>query len=283
MKAFASRNIKVYFRDRAAVLYSLLGVLIVVGLYTVFLGDNLTSGLGSLQNGKLLVNGWLVAGICAITPVTTSMGALGSLVDDRSRKVSKDFMASPVRRYQLVLGYLAGGIVAATMMSLVVLVLGGGYLAASGMALPAPLTLLAIAGVQLLGILSGASMTFLLVSFFQTASVYSAASTVVGTVIGFLTGIYLPVGLLPEGVQWAVRIFPTTHVAALMRYLLLNGSSDKFFAGMPPQVQTEVWNELGVRIAIGDTLVPLWGSVVYVLAFIAIFFGLSVVVMSRKK
>ncbi len=39
MTIFIKRNLKVFFRDRAAVLFSLLAVFIIIGLYALFLGD----------------------------------------------------------------------------------------------------------------------------------------------------------------------------------------------------------------------------------------------------
>lgn len=38
LKAMVIRNLKLYFRDKAAVFFSLLGVLIIILLYVLFLG-----------------------------------------------------------------------------------------------------------------------------------------------------------------------------------------------------------------------------------------------------
>lgn len=277
MRSFAIRNIRLYFRDRASVLFSLLGVFVVVALYVVFLGQNMAQGYSNLvPKADLLINCWLVAGVCAITPVTTAMGAYGTMVDDRARGLSKDFMASPVRRSKLVGGYMAGGLVVALVMSLVVILIGGGWLLANGMALPGASWLLAYLGVQALAALSGASLTFLIVSLFKTLPGYSAASTLVGTVIGFLTGIYLPIGFLPGPVQWLVRIFPATHAAALLRDILLRGPAAEIFAGAPPQVVDEIWQSLGVRLWFGDTIIPQWSSVLYLAGFSLLCFALAV-------
>ena len=45
MKGLVIRNLKLYFKDKGAVFFSLLGVLIVIGLYILFLGDTFTDGL----------------------------------------------------------------------------------------------------------------------------------------------------------------------------------------------------------------------------------------------
>ena len=39
MNTFIKRNVRLFFRDRSAVFFSLLAVLIIIGLYALFLGD----------------------------------------------------------------------------------------------------------------------------------------------------------------------------------------------------------------------------------------------------
>ena len=60
---FAKRNLKLFFKDKVAVSCSLIGVLVVLGLYLVFLGDTLLSGLKDLDQAKFLIDSWLMAGV----------------------------------------------------------------------------------------------------------------------------------------------------------------------------------------------------------------------------
>ena len=57
MIAFAKRNLKLFFRDKSSVFFSLLSVLIVLGLYVLFLGDQLVSSMKDVTgaNRVLLV------------------------------------------------------------------------------------------------------------------------------------------------------------------------------------------------------------------------------------
>ena len=283
MSSFAKRNIMVYFRDRLSIFFSLLGVLIVVGLYALFLGDNLANSMNMLPNGKLLVNAWLAAGLCAITPVSTALGAMGAIVADRERDADKDFLSSPLPRRELAGGYLLGGLSTSCLMGMLMLVLGGIWLMTSDAALPGFSTLAALVGVQILSGINGSCMAFLIVSFLRTNSAYAAASTVTGTLLGFLTGIYMPIGSLPASMQAVVKIFPATHAASLTRWLLLQGPADAAFDGLPTSVIDEIYLSMGVRLQAGEALFPLWGSVLVLAGSAALFFALSVLVYGKKK
>jgi len=63
MIMLARRNLTVFFRDKAAVFFSLLSALIVFGLYIFFLGDLWTSNLESIVNGQEIMDSWLIAGL----------------------------------------------------------------------------------------------------------------------------------------------------------------------------------------------------------------------------
>jgi multidrug/hemolysin transport system permease protein len=44
MSAMVKRNLKIYFRDKASVFFSMLSVIIIFALYILFIGDSVNSG-----------------------------------------------------------------------------------------------------------------------------------------------------------------------------------------------------------------------------------------------
>ncbi len=283
MLTFAQRNIRLYFRDKTTVFFSLLSVIITLGIYVLFLGENMASSLSELENAPLLVNTWLIAGICTIAPVTTCLSALGVLVDDRANKISKDFLASPIQRYKLIGGYLLGGITASFLTSLFTFLLGGAWLLSQGLALPSFSAIAAIIGILLLSTFSAGCMSFFILSFFQTTSAFGAAGTIVGSLIGFLAGIYLPISAFPPIVQTIIKFFPPAHAAVLLRYYFLQDLSASVFQGAPASLQNDVWVSIGVRFKVGENLFPLWGSVLFLLGSGLLFFLLSMYPYAKKR
>src|SRR5690625_6917041 len=62
---------------------------------------------------------------------------------------------------------------------------------------------------------------YLITSSLKTMSAFSGLSTIVGTLIGFLAGIYIPIGLLPSYLQKIITLFPTTQAIVLLKDLLM--------------------------------------------------------------
>jgi multidrug/hemolysin transport system permease protein len=106
MIPFASRNIKLYFRDKATVFFSLLSVFIIIGLYVLFLGNAWTSEFPNQEYAKFIMNSWIMAGLISVTGFTTAIGAFEIMIQDRELKIEKDFLSAPVKRSSLAAGYL---------------------------------------------------------------------------------------------------------------------------------------------------------------------------------
>lgn len=270
------RNLRLYFRDRLGVFFSLLAAIILFLLYTLFLGNLQTQGLESAfpdaPDGavKSFVDSWMFAGIVGITAVTTGLGAFSTFVEDGASGRFRDFLVSPISRGQLVLGYLLSSFVIALTMTMVVLVASLAYLFfVDGFALTVPQLALTI-GYLALSCAAYAALSAFVVSFVRTTGAFSALSTIVGTVLGFLCGAYIPVGSLPEGVANVINALPFAQSSMIVRQQFTHGPLDDL-AGGQPQALEGLQAAYGITAHVGDWEVTV-PYVVAVLAAMAIVF-----------
>ncbi|HWQ57917.1 MAG TPA: ABC transporter permease, partial [Clostridia bacterium] len=274
------RNLKLFFRDKTAVFFSLLAVFIIIGLYVLFLGNMLTTGSDWLGDGaRFIMDSWIMAGLLAVTSLTTTMGAYGIMIEDRTKKVLKDFTASPVRRSVLVGGYVTSAFIIGVIMSVITFILAEVYIVVYGGSFMDAAGMLRVFGCILLSVLASSAMVFFLVSFFKSNNAFATASTIIGTLVGFLTGIYIPIGSLPASVQAVVRVFPVSHAGALMRQIMMEAPLKA--ANLVSEAEEGFRLSLGVNYKFGDTILPAWGSVLILLATAALFYALAILNISR--
>ncbi|MFJ7935888.1 ABC transporter permease [Sporosarcina sp. NPDC096371] len=283
MLAFAKRNILLYFRDKTSVFFSLLAVIILVALYVLFLGDMTAKQLPDFPAKKALLMAWFIAGMLAVTSMTTTLASFGILVDDRANNTYMDFYSSPISRTKLVGGYIISALIVGFTMCLGTLIVSNLFLVVSGEAMLPLGKMIATSGVIVLAVLASASMILLLVSFFKTSNAFAAASTVIGTLLGFLAGIYIPIGSLPDYLQTIVKLFPVSHSAALFRQILMETSLIDSFANAPVEMKEEFLFEMGIFYEINGEKASGLFSVFYLFATTLLFFTLSLFVMKRKK
>lgn len=283
MISFTNRNLKVFFKDKTAVFFSLLSVFIIIGLYVFFLGDIWINNFRNLPSIKYLMDTWLFAGLLTVVSLTSSMGAFGIMVDDKMKKIEKDFIVSPIDERKLVGGYILGAIIVGVIMSLVALVLFEVYFVLNGSSLIWGFTLVKVILLIILSTVANSSLVFFIVSFFKSNNAFATASTVIGTLIGFLTGIYLPIGQLPSNVQMIIKCFPPSHAGSLLRNVMMEGPMATTFANVPEQYIASFKESMGINFVFGDTVVTPLASIIILICTGLVFYGLSIINLSRKK
>ena len=282
MIAFTKRNILLFFRDKSSVFFSLLSVFIIIGLYALFLGDVWTQSLSNIPNARQVMDCWIMAGLLGVTSVTTTMGAFGIMVEDKTKKIQKDILSSPMKRSAIAGGYILSSYIIGVIMCVVACVPAQLYILLGGGSILPLDVWLKVLGLILITTLANTAIILYMVTFFQSNNAFSTASTIIGTLIGFITGIYLPVGNLPETVQWVVRLFPISHGVALFRQVMMEAELNTAF-GQMEAAKTEFGEFMGVTLKFGSFTVTPLVSIAILLVTTAVFFALSVWNISRRK
>ncbi|TCL59033.1 multidrug/hemolysin transport system permease protein [Kineothrix alysoides] len=282
MIAFAIRNLKLYFRDKGAVFFSLLAILIEIGLYVLFLGDVWTKDVSMFDGAREMMDNWVMAGVLATTGVTTSLVVLGNIVRDKEYKKIKDFVAAPVKNSKILMGYWIAAYVIGMLMSLITLAIAQAYIVWDGGSLIKPKACLTLILLLFVTNLMSTALMLLFVACFKTNSAFSAANTILGTLIGFLTGIYLPIGMYPEGVQWLIRLFPVSHAASLFRRIMMGDVMETSFDGVPADIVLDIKEQFGVVYKFGEEIMTFTGSMSFIIVTAVVCYLLAFF-LTRKK
>lgn len=287
LKELVLRNVKLYLRDKAAVFFSFLSVIIILALYILFLGkiqvNALDQNFGYSENNAWLVSAWIMAGILTVSTITVPLGAVGNLIDDRHNNILSDFYVSPIDRKTLALSYLISAWVIGAIMVFFNLVVGLVYVVMQGGDIPSVLQFLQLIGIMLLSICAFSSFFFYLSLFMKTRNAYGTLSTLVGTFVGFLGGIYIPIGQLGVGVQKVMNTLPVAHAVTLMRQVYMKGAVAAVFDGAPSEYYDSYASTFGLTIFFGDYEMQGYQMVLSLIVFMLVFYALSVLRLSRRK
>ena len=281
MLFLAKRNVTCYFRDRASVVFSLMAVIIVVMLYLLFLRNMLVSSYPDMDGMPQLIDAWVMAGILGIVPVTTSAGSLQTMIEDRTSGRIRDILVTPMSPAQIAGGYIIGTFLVGLSMSVITLAVCLTYLAATG----CPLSAGGIATSVVLLVpssLSGSIIVYAITSFLKSTGAFSGFFTVVSVLIGFLAGIYMPMGTMPDAMQVVGTLVPASHMAAMFRDGLAGDALDSVFSGAPSETLAGFRSDMGFDLGFGGFCFDPAASIVYVAAVTALFFAVAVVGIRRR-
>ena len=230
------RNMLVYFKDRQAILFSLLTSIILFVLYLLFLRGTFVDAINQALAGmpmirelvmdedlEMFTNIKLLVGIIGSAAITVPFSCLRTVTSDRESRVDQDILATPVSRGQIVMAYFTASALSAIVMTSVILTAGLVILQLQGNLYLGLGGVLSAYGVTALGCVSSTALFMNLVLFFRSGSASSAFFGILSAVSGFVIGAYIPVSQFSGGVRTVCNLFPASHITILLRNVLLNG------------------------------------------------------------
>ena len=219
------RNVKVFLRDKAAVFFSFLSVIILLGLYFLFLGRQYTTGgsFDSIEDNlkTFLGVGVIMGGVLVINTVSLSLGVMGTIVSDIETRRLEGFMVTPIERYKVILSYFISSTLVTVVLSLMMWGLTILYVGlSSGYWYNLETILVSSLLILFYTFISSALMLFL-VTLIKSQNAFGALAGVLGTVIGFMSGIYMPLFVLGKGMSNVASVVPFTHMTILLKQVIL--------------------------------------------------------------
>ena len=234
------RHCLVFLRDKTAVFFSFLAMIIIIVLMGVFLSkmnvDSILSLLEQFRRSKAtatdrknateLVYYCTLAGILMTNSLTVSTSVIGIYIDDIKSHAIDCFYSAPLGVF-LAFIVLDGGEMLSLTSLLKVIV---------GIALNVVLFSIVAYGISL-GL--------------KSSKGWSTFASISGTLVGFLGGVYLPMGFLPKGVASVLKFLPFLHGASILRKSCVQAALDKTFAGCPSEIATNYQEYVGITVKAG--------------------------------
>ncbi|MGB4594722.1 MAG: ABC transporter permease [Anaerolineaceae bacterium] len=281
----AKRVILIFFRDKSNVFFSLLGSIIMLMLYMLFLGSAWTnSETQAIMPGYIqMQNQWLMAGIVYITCFSTSINAMGQLPYDYQGRISDDLNVTPIARGKIVTGYVIGAFVCSAVMTILTILFTYGYLLVKSFDLPSVGQTFLVLLAALLCIIMNCAFGFLLASLTSSPRSFGSVGSVLLTLIGFLIGVYVPIGAMGKTTQAVMTLLPFSHGASLLR---LPFTHETLALATTPQSQPilqGVREFLGIDLVINSFKIQPWMSVLYMLVLSLVLITISSMRISKSR
>ena len=269
LMSLTKRDIKIFYRTKGNIFFSLLGVLILVVLHFAIFRQMYTDNWVQITTHipGFTVERWhlewttdslMFAAIIPIGAATISLTTIGLMVADRESNALSDFLVSPIRRGSLLTSYLASSfVVCFVMLAGFVLFFQIYFLLVYGVGF----TLLQIGMILL--VLMGAlifsnAFMLLLLSFFKTQQSFSAVGAIVGALSGFVSGAYIPLGMFGDTVGTVFSALPFAQITVLARGAFLHTLED-----VTPltheMLSGEIARGFGIELWLGSHHIPMWG------------------------
>lgn len=299
MKSFIAinkRNLGLYFRDYSAVFFSLLSMIITIMLMVFFLGDinnsdlldalKLVPGRGGAEDEILIRNFcflWTAAGIMTINASTVTHAFFSNMIKDRTGNRLNSLFVMPVKRPTFVLGYVSAAWVSGVIMSIVTLIVTEIIGVINGVDLLPVKTHFELILLIMLNTFVYSTIMFFMASVIKSQSAWSGIGIILGTLSGFLGGIYFPLGSMSETMQKVVKCFPFIYGTSLFRKVMLMPVEDALFNDTPEIIRSEVDKTMGLDLFLGNNQLSEPGKAYILIAVGVVFIIISTLFLTLSK
>jgi len=269
LTSLIGRDFKIFYRTKGNIIFSSLAVIILLVLHFVIFrnmyADNWEAIVSMIPGVSIdreslfwLVDSMMFSAILPIGAVSISITALGLMVADRELNVLNDFLVSPIKRNDLLASYLLSSLLIGFMLLLGFIVFFWIYFMvvySIGFTLiQLVYILLAVIG----SLIFANTFILLILTFIKKQSSLGAFGTILGTLNGFVSGAYIPVGMFGDTVGAILSALPFLQLTVLTRQAFLYN-----LGNITPltheMLSGEIARSFGLELWFGDTLVPIWG------------------------
>ncbi len=286
LKYLIIRNIKLYLRNKTNVFFSFLSMIIIIALYALFLADAQIESLSSQFSGsrniaEWLINSWIMGGIITVNAVNITLVLLVTMVEDESNNRIKDFLVAPLKKYQIIGGYLGSAIIVGTIMSILSAFIAGLYIVINGGEILSLINIIKVIIGIIFTVVSVSSMALFFLLFVKSEKTAATILSVVGTLIGFIAGVYVPIGLMPDFIQNIMKLLPITYSATMLKQIFVEAPSKLMFEN--PEELLEFNKMFGNVIYIGDKEVTYPMYLIILTATTILFFILALIKIKKDN
>lgn len=251
------RNVKLFARNRVQlILIMIMPFFYLYLLSTIFRSTHIDNPLP-----------YVLAGIVIIVVFQTSLNIAASTVEDIVSGYMKEVLVSPAKRIHIAIGQLLSSTTIATFQGMMILIVGY-FVGLKYTSIVTPLAVVSF--MMMIGLVFSAFGLFMAAAV-KNSQTFQIVSMAVTTPITFLCGVYVPLSLLPGGLQVAALFNPMTYAAAFFRALSLEKMSSP--------VDELIAEQLAFKVS--HFVITPHVSILIVCSFGALFLLLSTIAFSK--
>lgn len=288
--SLTQRNIKVFYRDKSRLIFSLFSPAIVLVLYEVFLKQNMINEFTqafsslSLSDSRIegLVQSWIISGALYLTTLSAAAAAINGYSYDRIEKRFDDFFVTPISRFELALSYLLSTMIVTFIVTMILylvsLLLLNNYLFFSWGIIEA---------IFLESLLSSAILSFFSMVFVHSEGGATTVVSLVNSLGGFLAGVYISFGALGKTLVNILGCLPFAQGSTLFRYRFMNVKLEEILNTIPSnmrfEIKEKVYSSLGISMRVFDKSISTGWIQIIALIFIVVLTILASMSLNKKK
>jgi ABC-2 type transport system permease protein len=205
--ALWKRGLKAFVRNKTGLIFSLIFPFFFVYVFgAIFKNDFIDNPIA-----------YMLSGVIITTVFESSLNLASTTVDDMVSGFMKEVLVSPAKRIAVAMGQLLSAATVATVQGILILVIG----LFIGIKFTTWTTLISILIVMISIGLVFSGVGLFMATKVRNGQTFQIVKTAVTMPLTFLSGAYIPISMLPDGLRYVAYINPMTYATACFRMIVL--------------------------------------------------------------
>lgn len=287
MKTLVYRHLKLFLKSPVNIILSFLSSLVIISLYFLFIRDftiKSVSDYGFVSEfNELFVDKLMTSGLLIVIGATSVLSIIFIFVKDEYSGIIKDFLLSGISYIKIVYSYFFCSLIISTIITLIVyfgieLFFMNYYDYYNTLNV-----ILASIFIIVVSNIISSLLILIIALFINNFTSFSTFQTLYGVVIGFFTGVYIPIGYYPLIIRNIFFYFPLCQTTSLLRNIQTKEITNNILFNYPKEIHNILYETFGIHLSFNQNIISFNGQLYMVVIVIIILNLILIFLLGIKR
>ena len=287
MKILIYRHLKLFLKNPYNIILSFLSSIVILSLYFLFIRDftiKAVSDYGFVNSyNDLFVDRLMTSGLLIVIGATSVLSIVFIFVKDNYSGIIKDFLVTPISYIKIIYSYLIASFIISIIITLTVYIgieiffvtVYQNYSSLSTITLSVFIVFLSNIIASLLILIIGLGI--------NNFTSFSTFQTLYGVVIGFFTGVYIPIGYYPTIIRNIFFYFPLCQTTSLLRNIETNLITNDILKSYPLEIHHILYETFGIHLSLNNKVISINGQILIIFTSIILLNLIFIFILYLKR
>ena len=281
------RHLKLFFKNPGNIILSFLSSGVILSLYFLFIRDftiKAVSDYGFSSNyNDLFVDKLMTSGLLIVIGATSVLSIIFIFVKDRYSGTIKDFLVTPISEIKIVYSYFFASFLISMFISTICFIGIELFFMCYYNVINDFNTLFYSFLILFCSNIIASLLILIIALGIHNFTSFSTFETLYGVVIGFFTGVYIPIGYYPSIIRNLFFYFPLCQTTSVLRNIQSKSISLTILENYPSETHHILYETFGIHLTLNERTIMFETQIKMIIVAIFLLNFILIFLISFKK
>lgn len=280
MKTLIYRHLLLFIKSPINIILSFLSSLVILSLYFLFIRDftiKAVADYGFISDlNNLFVDKLMTSGLLIVIGATSVLSIIFIFVKDNYGNIIKDFRVTPISYIKIIYSYFLASFIISMIITIISYIgIEIFFITYYNYHSSLNVIISSLFIITLSNII--ATLLILIIALkLNNFNSFSTFQTLYGVVIGFFTGVYIPIGYYPEIIRNIFFYFPLCQTTSILRNIQTSSITTDILNHYPTNTHHILYETFGIHLTFNNNLISIQKQI-YMLFIVIILLNLIII------